>query len=293
MIKKFQDLIMTLLEGFLFSQSNLQDYVECQRRFQLRYILHQAWPAVEAEPYLENERRMDQGARFHKIVRQFLVGISEVQISLAIQGDEVMQLWWNNFLSSFKNGILAAIYKQGNQHIEEITLSIPIGDFRLIAKYDALIIHPDGKVIIVDWKTSQNHPKRRWLADRLQTHVYPFVLAGAIPGLLVGKQIDPGQIEMVYWFSNQPDQPERFLYDMQSYVDDARFLSDLISIISQKTEPVFPLTTELKRCLFCTYRSLCNRGLTAGNLQHLEEELESETPEHVSIDFDQIGEIGF
>ena len=87
---------MTLPEGFLFSQSNLQDYVDCQRRFQLRHILHQAWPAVEAEPYLENERRMDQGAKFHKIVHQHLIGVPEEQISASISADETMQVWWGN-----------------------------------------------------------------------------------------------------------------------------------------------------------------------------------------------------
>jgi CRISPR/Cas system-associated exonuclease Cas4 (RecB family) len=284
---------MTLPEGFLFSQSNLQDYVECQRRFQLRYILHQAWPAVEAEPYLENERRMDQGVRFHKIVRQFLVGVPEDQISQSIHGDEVIESWWNNFLYSVKNGILVNIFEQSNQHFEEITLSVPIGNFRLIAKYDMLIIQSNGKVIIIDWKTSQNHPKRRWLADRVQTHVYPFVLADAIPGLIGGKQVNPGQIEMLYWFTNHPDQPEHFVYDERNYQEDARFINNLTSTIHQKSEPAFPLTPDIKRCLYCTYRSLCNRGVSAGDLQHLEGEPEAETAEDVTIDFDQIGEIEF
>jgi CRISPR/Cas system-associated exonuclease Cas4 (RecB family) len=284
---------MTLPEGFLCSQSNLQDYVECQRRFQLRYLLHQAWPAVEAEPYLENERRMDQGARFHNIVRQFLVGVPQAQISLSIKGDEVMELWWDHFQKAVCGGNLEIIYEKSIQHLEEVSLSVPVGSFRLIAKYDLLIIQPKDKVFVFDWKTSRNHPKRRWLADRMQTHVYPFVLVGALSGLLAGRQVDPGQIEMVYWFTNQPDQPERFLYDQRSYEEDTRFLSNLISTIHQKTEPVFPLTLEIKRCLYCTYRSLCNRGVTAGDLQHLDGELEKEAIEEISIDFDQIGEIEF
>ena len=43
--------------SFIFSQSSLQYYFDCPRRFQLRYIEHLAWPAVETEPVLENERR--------------------------------------------------------------------------------------------------------------------------------------------------------------------------------------------------------------------------------------------
>jgi CRISPR/Cas system-associated exonuclease Cas4 (RecB family) len=283
---------MTLPKGFLFSQSNLQDYVDCQRRFQLRYLLHQAWPAVEAEPYLENERRMDQGARFHKIVRQFLIGLPEDQIKQSITHDEIMNSWWNNFTKAYREGNLAFLKDKGNQHIEEMTLSVPVGEFRLIAKYDLLIIQPDGRVVIFDWKTSQNHPKQRWLAERMQTHVYPFVLVGAAQSLLE-VEIDPKDIEMVYWFANQPDQLERFVYDDKSYREDGRLLSNLISMIAQKTEPVFHLTPDIKRCLYCTYRSLCNRGVTAGDLQHLEGEPEVNLDEEITIDFDQIGEIEF
>jgi hypothetical protein len=284
---------MTLPENFLFNQSNLQDYVDCQRRFQLRHIIHQAWPAVEAEPYLENERLIDLGAKFHKIVHQHLIGVPEAEISRTITGDEVMQSWWNNYLHSIIDGILEFINEKGNQCYEEMTLSIPVSDFRVIAKYDLLIIRPDSKLIIVDWKTSQNLPKRRWFADRLQTHVYPYVLTCAASGFIGGNPPDPSQIEMIYWFANQPEDPERFPYNQASYQGDAMYLGNLIATINSKSEPVFPLTPDVKRCLYCTYRSLCNRGVKPGDLQHLEEWLEPESPDEVSIDFDQIGEIEF
>ena len=282
---------MTLPEGFLFSQSNLQDYVDCQRRFQLRHVLHLAWPAVEAEPYLENERMMVQGAIFHKIVRQHLIGVPESQISHSITSNEVMQVWWSNYINSTKTGNLEIINEQGNRHFEEITLSIPLGGFRLIAKYDLLIIQPNGKLIILDWKTSKNHPKRKWLADRLQTHVYPYVLTGAFSGLIGGTPLEPSQIEMIYWFTNYPEHPEHFPYSESNYREEGRVLGNLIATINQSSDPIFPLTLDVNRCLFCTYRSLCNRGVKPGDLQHLEEWLEPETPDEVSIDFDQIGEI--
>jgi CRISPR/Cas system-associated exonuclease Cas4 (RecB family) len=284
---------MTLPEGFLFSQSNLQDYVDCQRRFQLRHILHQAWPAVEAEPYLENERLIDQGAKFHKIVRQHLVGVPESQISQSIAADETMISWWDKYLHAINTGILEFINEKGNQHFEEVALSVPVGEFRLIAKYDLLVSKPDGKLIILDWKTSQNHPKRRWLVDRLQTHVYPFVLTDASPGFLGISPPDPSQIEMIYWFTNQPEHPERFPYNQSSYLEDATYLGNLIRSINDKSESIFPLTPDIKRCQFCTYRSLCNRGVKPGDLLQSEEWLEPDSSGEVSLDFDQISEIEF
>ncbi len=282
---------MTLPEGSLFSQSSLQDYIDCQRRFQLRYLLHLAWPAVETEPYLESERRMDQGAQFHKLVRQYLTGIPEGEISKSLGSDEVMHSWWENFLGAVKGGNLGMIVDPGHRHYEEISLSVPVGRFRLLAKYDLLVMDADGRLSIFDWKTSQKHPRREWLADRLQTHVYPYVLVGAAPGIAGRETIDPEQVEMIYWFTSQPEQPEKFTYSAREFEEDRRTLANLISTIDQKVEAVFPLTPDVRRCLYCTYRSLCNRGTKPGELAQFEEWQDSVMEEEISLDFDQIGEI--
>ncbi len=284
---------MSLPKGFIFSQSSLQDYVDCQRRFQLRHILHQAWPAVEAEPYLENERLIDLGSKFHKIVHQHLVGVPETQISQSLAGDEALQTCWSNYINAIKDDTLDILDDPKNQLFKEISLAVTVKEFHLIAKFDLLVIRPDGRWSIYDWKTSQKHPKHQWLADRLQTHVYPFVLTGAGSALTGGNALEPGQVDMIYWYAYQPEQPERFQYDQTRYREDGRFLANLISTIDNKTELIYPLTPDVQRCLFCTYRSLCNRGLKPGELQHLDEWLEPELTDEVRIDFDQIGEIEF
>ena len=285
---------MTLPKSFLFNPSNLQDYIDCQRRFQLRHMLHQSWPAVEAEPFLEYERMMEHGSRFHKIIHQHLTGISESQIEQSIDNDEVISTWWRSYNHSLKDGILEMIFHAGNMHVEEITLSIPIDKFRLVAKYDLLVFQPNGKLLIFDWKTSTNHPKRKWLSDRMQTHIYPYVLTHAAGSITSHGSVDPGQIEMIYWYANYPEQPERFSYDCSAHDADAKYIEQLISTINQKTEPIFSLTPEVKRCLFCTYRSLCDRGVKPGELHQLESWQESgPSSEDVSFEYEQIGEIEF
>ena len=61
---------MALAADFSFNQSSLQDYLDCQRRFELRYLLRLSWPAVEIEPALENERFLRRGSIFHRLVHQ-------------------------------------------------------------------------------------------------------------------------------------------------------------------------------------------------------------------------------
>ncbi|HZU87116.1 MAG TPA: PD-(D/E)XK nuclease family protein, partial [Anaerolineaceae bacterium] len=65
---------MPLPVSFHFSQNNLQDYVDCARRFELRHLLRLEWPALQSEPVLERERLMILGQRFHQMVQQHLSG---------------------------------------------------------------------------------------------------------------------------------------------------------------------------------------------------------------------------
>ena len=68
---------MLLPDNFTFSQNNLQDYVDCKRRFLLRHVQKLEWPAIESEPVLEQEQLMLLGQQFHLMVQQKLSGIPE------------------------------------------------------------------------------------------------------------------------------------------------------------------------------------------------------------------------
>jgi hypothetical protein len=66
---------MSLPTNFHFSQASLADYVACPRRFQLRYLPEQAWPAIASGPLLERERLAELGRRFHRLMRQHVEGL--------------------------------------------------------------------------------------------------------------------------------------------------------------------------------------------------------------------------
>ena len=112
---------------FQFTQSNLQDYLDCPRRFELRYILRQEWPALHTESELEQEKHMRRGYLFHQLVHQRLVGLTAEQLSDQID-DEDLKRWWQSFvrhspLDDLPTGRLA-----------EFSLTAPFAGFRLLAK---------------------------------------------------------------------------------------------------------------------------------------------------------------
>lgn len=278
---------MSLPTNFQFSQGSLQDFVDCPRRFQLKYIEQLAWPAVEAEPALENEKFLQQGAAFHRLVQQFLLGVPEKTLTTIAKQETNLAIWWENFTSEINNLVDP---KTGNYY-PEISLSAPIDNFRIVGKYD-LLTYSDDNFILYDWKTSRKQPKREWIAAKLQTRVYPYLLVKAGTHFNNGKTIDPAQIKMVYWFANFPSAPLEFPYSEQQCTEDQEYIGNLIEEIKVLGETPAPLTENEKRCRFCIYRSLCNRGVAAGPFSELDnDEIQDEFD--FELDFEQIAEIEF
>ncbi|HEX2621413.1 MAG TPA: PD-(D/E)XK nuclease family protein, partial [Phototrophicaceae bacterium] len=244
-----------LPDDFQFSQSSLQDYVDCRRRFELRYIQQLKYPAVEAEPVAEHERHMELGDEFHRLIHQHQSGVPEALLTATIH-DEMLQKWWNRYLEYGLKGI-------DGQRYTEVTLSTSISQFRLIAKYDLLAIDPGRRLVIIDWKTSLNQPSSERMLRRLQTIVYRYVLAEAGQILNEGQAVAPEQIEMMYWFTEYPQHPVKIEYDSQEHREAGEYLRDLIEDI--KGRSTFELTDDISHCKFCIYRSLCRRGREAGH----------------------------
>lgn len=305
------------LRGFIFSQASLQDYVDCRRRFLLRYLLHLPWPAVQSEPVIENETYLQKGQMFHHLAQQALEGVLPARLDAAVVDPE-LQGWWDAF-QPVGQGLRSAADPATHPDallLPEIGLSAPHGAYRLLAKFD-LLAGEGGRFTLYDWKTSRKRPRRAWLKDRLQTRVYPYLLALAGAALNLGRSIPPEAIKLVYWFAADPDAPERFDYSAAQLEADRAYLTGLIADVEARAAALppealgvagrppsltanmleamdagFPRTPHEERCAFCVYRSLCNRGEQAGLLA--DSENHAEPPEdEVRIDFDQIIEINF
>jgi hypothetical protein len=273
-----------------FSQSSLQDYVDCPRRFQLRYLLRLSWPAVKSQPIQEYEQQMQRGEAFHQCLQRYFLGITPERLAASTLSDPLLAQWWRDFQS--ENPV-----PDGYAKFTEIGLACPIGEHRLVARYDLLAV-ADQRFLIFDWKTGKNRPKQAWLQENLQTRVYPFVLVRAGAHLNHGTPLQPEQVEMVYWFSNFPSSPLRFPYNQEKYGADEAYLSGLVQKITACGENDFPLTANLDHCRYCVYRSFCDRGVEAGSLDDLEGLAWVDLPagdeiETVDLDLDQIAEIEF
>jgi hypothetical protein len=272
-----------LPETFQFSQSSLQDYVDCPRRFQLHHVLMQPWPALITESPAGFELHVQRGADLHRLAHQHALGIDPERLAAAIH-DATLARWWQTFLAHPPADLPRAVRRP------EVVLAAPLAGHRLVAKFDLLAAEPGQRLVVVDWKTVQKRPPRVRLARRLQTHVYRYLAVEAGAAFYGGLRPQPEQVEMIYWFAEQGGAAERFTYDAQQHGTAGDYLAGLIAEIAARQESIWPLTPDQRQCRGCTYRSLCERGVKAAFLEELDDDVEPSEP---AIDLEQIAEVEF
>lgn len=278
---------MTINPDFVYSQSSLQDYVNCPRRFYLRYIRQLKWPAQQFSDSLAYENLTRAGERFHRLIHQYLLGLPQHRLDAMALADRypLLHQWWKNFLAYIPQ--LAQ-----NEKWVEHTLTTEINQTRLLAKYD-LIMVVENQLHIYDWKTAQRPPKRQHYQNHVQTRLYPFVLAQASHLMIDQAEFSPKQIQMHYWFPNFPESKLTFEYSQKKYEQDQHYLKGLIGEINTLKDDEFACTEEAALCKFCVYRSLCERGVVAGIFSNLDETGISEEAFASEMTIDEIPEIEF
>ena len=285
-----------LQDSFVFSQSSLQDYDDCPRRFELRYLRRCRWPAPTTKDALLWEQVTARGFAFHRLLRQSSSGMSGDVLERVAAADPDLLRWWHAYHEQPPTDVPDEFTRS------EATLHARIATYRIEARYDLLTGNPGQRWLILDWKTNAHRSERVWLEKRLQSRVYPWVLATAGQQLNGGKPIQPEQVQMCYWFAEFPSQPERFSYSTERYESDERTLNGLIAEISGRAGQMrsapderadaFPKTEKHALCRFCVYRSLCWDSSEAGMLAEMAD-IESETFAPLDVDLDTLTPIPF
>lgn len=240
------------------SQHSLTDFVECPRRYYLRYVAHQPAAALETSDAeaLRYRSYLRQGVHLHTLIERYWLDI-ECNPRLDAERDDEVATWWSRFIGT-DFGELPP------QRTPELALSASIGEHQLYARFD-LLCTGDQHAVIIDWKTlrGKRAPSLATFAQRIQTRVYLYVLASAGAPFNGGAALAPEQCEMHYWFANFPQQSWlRVRYSRDEFESDAARFTRLISDIEARTaqgEDAFAKTDDERQCTYCPFRAVCQR----------------------------------
>jgi RecB family exonuclease len=219
------------------------------------------WPAAPLPPAVEE--RVERGREFHRLMQRHFLELFPQSIPSQLAG-----FWdaWQRHPVRLPPG----------RRMPEITLTVPLGDQRLLARLDLLVLADDGRALILDWKTETSPRTRAQLQADVQTRLYPFVLAEGSSALaLPGGAADPERIEMFYWQANDPSNPVRFAYSNQAHAAShkvLRALADQASSLVAAAEP--PMVDDETVCASCAYRTYCGRQVPPAPVTDWETDLE-------------------
>lgn len=244
---------MALIEkGRLFSQHSLSTFARCKRRFYLKYVAQQPWPMPESDDLARYEAHLARGRLFHQWIARALLGLPMARIAAASEDDQ-LRAWWQAY-SRFDLQTLPVTLRE-----VELPLVVPLGDYRLYARFDLVALNPGKEAIIVDWKTLESIPAYHVMRDRWQTRVYLYVLVAAGHVLTGGQPIDSAQARMLYWFAEH-DTSIEIPYSEAEHRRAGQALRQIVQEITTLPEAGFVLTDDLRQCGRCNFRSLCNRA---------------------------------
>jgi CRISPR/Cas system-associated exonuclease Cas4 (RecB family) len=277
---------MAIDPTFTFSANSLQDYLDCPRRFELKYLLKQSWPAATSEPVLEFERHVQRGSQFHQLVHQYIHGIPQ-DILMATITDPDLADWFDNFLATYAK-------LEFTQVFPEQSVRIRLAGFQVVAIFDLLGITTDNQIHILDWKTSKFVPRKDSLSNRIQTRLYPLAALESAASFIGNQAIPAEQISLSYIYvqKKQGQNTVNFDYDQSRCTQNKAFLESLIAEIKDKAPGSFARTQDERKCKYCVYRSLCERGIAAGNFEEQEAEIDIEQLLE-NLDYEAQDEIAF
>lgn len=239
----------------LLSRSKLTTFLQCQRRFQLRYVVPLTWPeppltAAEAE-------RLAWGEQFHQLVQGHFLGLP---IDEELVAAEPLASWWRRFKQQ-----LPLLH---GRLLPELTLTVPVGNHLLHGRFDLLMIGArDGRLFIhiYDWKTGRVQSEATLRQD-WQTRLYLAMIRQSGAALAIAPPTAE-QIHISYWYADAPEQSVTIAYNeawhRQNWDDIEAIVAQIDAQLAEGG--IWPLSDDWQQCRACVYQAVCGRqtGQTA------------------------------
>jgi len=238
----------------ILSRARLVDFIDCPRRFELRYLRQLAWPTVPLDE--ETAVSLQNGQQFHNLLeRHFL----HLPIDSSASPSTIAN-WYRTFQQS------EMVLPTGD-HLPELTLTVPLGDYFLTGRFDLLIreTKKNGRLHLFDWKTGHPRSEAALRAD-WQTRLYLAMVVESGKAI-TPNPITPENVSITYWYVNEPNAPRRIQYDTAWH---KRNWAEIEEICQQLTVNNKQLTTndqpsawektvDLDHCRRCAYQIFCDR----------------------------------
>ena len=140
--------------------------------------------------------------------------------------------------------------KKTYKYFPEVEIRKRDDNLKLLARYDLVIVKPQNKLQIIDFKLGEKKIDEKYLKDSLQTKIYLYLLYENYK-LIVNSNKKIGSLEMIYFQPNFPKEKILIKYSEEKHHENKKFLQKIIENI----EGFNFETLEKQRVKYC---NLCN-----------------------------------
>jgi hypothetical protein len=253
---------MQPLQDWYLSAMAIRIYARCQLRFRYRYVDQLYWNRLWGSAP-EERRAVERGQNFHLMARRYYAGVAPAEVADPVEQRE-LDAWFHLLQGFLPRTLDRAFYP-------ELELRLNRPDLRLMAKFDLLVVDPDGRATIYDWKTEKLMPRRSLLSADPQTLVYRYLLCAAGGAYSPRGRFRPADVTMVYWNPLHPHRWYRLPYSEAQYEKDEQYLRKLWSTILSTPRDGFLATADEQVCRYCEYSPICH-GRRAEQVDWTDEE---------------------
>lgn len=234
------------LEYFYYSQNSLSTFSKCPLKFKLKYIEDMSWKN-DSPMDIEYYKGMKIGLDFHLICERYF---SELPIGAESSLEKLGE--WTKSLQT------KMTLNKENIYLPEYEIKMMKGNIRLQAKYDLIVIKPEGEIEIWDWKTENRKLDKKEMEKRFQTIVYMYILKEKSKEIL-GIDIESQNIKMFFWQPEYEKETTEISYSQIKHNENEKFIEKIITNIDDYDfQKDFNKELYSNQCKFCEFNYFCN-----------------------------------
>lgn len=226
--------------NFLYTQSSLSTFKACPYKFKLRYFQGLYWS--EDDEVRESFRR---GNEFHLLAERYYMGLPVESAGIADK----------KLLEDLEKLKTIHPLKEGWKHFPEFEIRFNKEGIRLLGRYDLILVKPQNKIQIIDFKTNKKKLHEKEMEDNLQTRIYLFLLWENY-NLILENARKIRNLEMIYYQTEHPEEEIFIKYDEKKHGENKKKIKKTMEEIEG-----FPFAklekTRVKHCGVCEFQKIC------------------------------------
>jgi len=227
-------------KNFLYTQSSIVTFMQCPLKFRYRYF-----DGLYGSDDETLKGSFEKGNKFHLLAERYF---KEIDTDVNYIKEKELKELFEKLKEKYP-------IEANCRYFSEYEIRENAEKIRLMARYDLIILKPNGRVQIVDFKTNKRKISKKSIEESLQTKIYLYLLKENYKSVFENiRKIK--NIEMIYYQTEYSEENFTVKYDDELHEKNKIFLSETIENIEVFNFDEYE-KKEVNHCKVCEFKNFC------------------------------------